>query len=577
MTKSLLSALVLSFVFALGCTPVYAPQGTTSTATATNTATTAKVDALPVQSPDTAPANTANVTNTVTNTVTATNTSTVKLDAGTMVVDTAPVNTGTPTSIATATNTSTVKFDAAPVQSPDTAPVLQPDTAVVVTDGGVVDAPVQTPDKTKPVVQTPYIGAGDIRSLPVGTSLSFYVSASDESVITLCQFYLNKQSAAGFATPVTSDKWQQSIVLAAGKNTIDVVCSDAANNMGYSPTLEVWAGTGSTDSGVASSDVLVAADTQPAPTPAPDAQVQTDTTPASPICIDGEFDPLRYCMITLDNNQTRIGNVSCKGGTWSKCLDINPPVDQDSCAGGFAGQVDDWVTCMVFEGCYSGIRVCNGTTWKWECKLDTSWYISANCVRNDAGSPDTIVTPADTRPADTTPIVVTDGGTDTLVLADTQVSTDTTPLPDADYSKGWPYINCLNTEATGAFVSITLDGKIEGPGTDGVSNLTDQQSSSFVSISPVICVVGADGIGWYNRDVNHCVPWVAGTTHITFPTFQVNTLTLTDINYVIDYGNGQMIWGNNARLLFTSNAAPIVNRCGRGGSKGNLIIKANGT
>jgi hypothetical protein len=306
---------------------------------------------------------------------------------------------------------------------------------------------------------------------------------------------------------------------------------------------------------VANSDAGVP-DVQPimADAQTPDAQLPpADTTP----CINGEFDLNRNCLIQLDNGQTRNGFVSCRAGAWSTCLDINPPQNSMSCAGWRDGEIDVYSTCIPFPGCYYGSYVCNGTSWQWECRVITDFYTPASCIKLDAGTPDT--QPADTHvPVDTMPV-------------DAQVSTDATVLPDVDYSKGWPYINCVNTDATGAYLNITLDGNIDGQGTDGVSNLIDQQSSSYVG-PKVICIVGGDGIGWFNRDAQHCVAWTPGMTHVVFPTFPVNTMTLTEINYVIDGGLGYMIWDNNARLLFMT-----PDRCGEGGSKGNLIIKAVGT
>ena len=180
-------------------------------------------------------------------------------------------------------------------------------------------------------------------------------------------------------------------------------------------------------------------------------------------------------------------------------------------------------------------------------------------------------------PTDATPVAVTDAGSDAQAvpadaqaLADATTPTDSVALPDADYSKGWPYIDCVSTDATGAFVNITLYGNIGGQGTDGVSNLIDQQSSPWVHNGSEICLVGDDGIGWSSRD--YCLPWVGGATLMVFSSVPVNVTTLTEINYVIDDGAGNMIWGNNARLIFTASS---VNRCDRGGSKGNLIVGSN--
>ncbi len=129
---------------------------------------------------------------------------------------------------------------------------------------------------------------------------------------------------------------------------------------------------------------------------------------------------------------------------------------------------------------------------------------------------------------------------------------------DANNDLGWPSIMCTSSDATGVAVNIVIIGNIDGYGTDGAYNLIDTQSSSWRNPTPKICVVG-NSVGWNNR--SYCSPWTSGQTSVVFPPFPVYASGMTEINYVLDNGTGQMIWGNNARLLAASGVSTAVNRC----------------
>ena len=311
-----------------------------------------------------------------------------------------------------------------------------------------------------------------------------------------------------------------------------------------------------------------------------DAQVPpVDTQPA--VCDEGRFDPKMPCVISIDGGGTALGFWGCQKGK-NTCVDINPPQNSASCAGYAPGEIYSYSACSPFPGCAGGQLVCDGSNWMWKCQLFIDWYTSPSClVPVDAGVSGmggSVGTGGaiGTGGSSATGGAIGTGGIDGGSSIDSGSVADAPPAPhdalaiidisfgDVNFANGWPLIDCTNADVSGDFINIVLRGPIDGNGNDGVSNLIDEQSSSWVNPlgGPAICMVG-NVLSWGSR--LYCQQWTPGQTLAVFSGVPVDVFGTTEINYVIDNGvggnAGRQIWGRNQRLNFAVDTPPAFNRC----------------
>jgi len=343
-------------------------------------------------------------------------------------------------------------------------------------------------------------------------------------------------------------------------------------------------------------------DASPAPDTAPvlvaDAQVLADTKPAdvqpAVACAENEISVIRNCAITLPNGVVKWGYLSCVAGQWTGCKDMDPPQNAMSCIGHLKNEVY-YASCKAFDGCFDGLYVCNGNTWEWECQLDTSWYISPNCIKNDAGSPDTLGTVDTHVSVDTTPVVTPDAGTaDSLVTpTDAQAPTDAIVAGCQVSVNGQittlvngQSIDCTANDASGeqqcvsgmlstcvigasattmgdhAIIDCQLSGTNVGTLTLTGNVIGDLYDSGVIN---KVCLIG-DSVGGWAGNHTDCLDYNPFTsfryifTNVSLPSADNRITFLGYLKTVNDGGvaEGPERWDNNFVLLYAATAG---NKC----------------
>jgi hypothetical protein len=252
---------------------------------------------------------TATVTTAPTATVSVTATNTVIAPSGAGSTDTGKA-TGTSTGTSTGSNADAgaiANHDVAPVPSPGAPLVVNVDAAQVrvpTPDGEIcsngidkacgIDAGAS--DSVAPTVELPVCSLTDMNNLPAGVAIPFFVTATDNTGLTVCAFYLNAVEIGPISAFGTNATLEQDITLTNGTNTVFVICFDNAGNQGRSVTLTVKTAVVTTDAGFIkpSADALAAVDAQPV-TPdmhvvTADAHVNADAAPAPTVVPDADDD-----------------------------------------------------------------------------------------------------------------------------------------------------------------------------------------------------------------------------------------------------------------------------------------------
>lgn len=547
-----LNALSALFVATLvvACGPVATPPG--SSAPIADAAFVPKPDAAPVATPDasvpvadTAPVNTSTATVTATNPANPTNDAggtviniTVNVGSTDSTTNTATgTNTGTGTKTATATGTNpdaaavTVVADAKPSVSPDADPPSKLDATVVVED----DAPLAC-------VPNP---SGEI----CGNGL-------DDN----CNGLIDEGCPAPDAgtAPVCS-----------GSETQD--CNQTIGSTVYTGKKQCVNGK------------FTACLNLVPPAPKPDTTDHTSPTVALPVCsmsdtanlpaglaipfyADAKDDTnLLACQFYLNANE--LGVQSVTGTSLTLEQDITLPVGTNTIfvicfdAAGNEGQSVTLTVKAVSVSSDAGVQL----------KAD------AQVPADTKPAPDTLVAAIDTQvPTDTTPTPVPDAGTDTLVVA------DTLPLGDAGSAGCFVLVNNQYMTIPYGQAIVCAIGSLSGSqtcqadGTPSVCTATGTAKSNLRAVvncrlnqvvlsgdvvdnlfpSPNdttaltdICLAG-DGIdGMIASNRNHCLPYVADSSH----QYVFDNLGFGAALYRITYfgvtqqtaTTGQVRWSNN--------------------------------
>jgi hypothetical protein len=361
----------------------------------------------------------------------------------------------------------------------------------------------------------------------------------------------------------------------------------------------------------AQADLPYGPEAQPDLAPGPEAQAdlpygpeaQTDLAPivlldtaadttqagnetALAVLLDGGMSCVDQTIIgnpCFDEATSRFGFTVCKNGA-ERCVYYTPPSPNDCTAYGYRdGEIDYWSSCSWKEGCDNGTFVCRGKDgWKCELMLDYwYWYVVPVCqtpidagaggsvgtggsigTGGNVGTGGTIETGGSTGAGGS----IGTGGISTGGIIGTGGAAGA--LDAGPYIDGRPRVNCTNTDTSGGFIKVVLDGEY-----DNQSNLITQYESSWRNPERSVCIV-SDFIGWFTR--NYCLPVKDNLGHVVFPSIPVRSSGVTEITYVIDDGAGQAVWSRNERIVYVASEPPVVNRCTDLHDGRNMVVVPNG-